>query len=127
MHENAAPFIGDSTVTYRRDGRAVSCNGRPYDTHDRSCDASLHAEHVASICEDCGCCWGCEDDCCAEYTCPNEDCGCSDKPAPTYVIPPGVHPADSICMDCEHSIGAHRDGKGCAECGCPTPPGEGRA
>lgn len=41
------------------------------------------------------------------------------------LLPPGVHPADRICMDCEHSIGAHRDSKGCAECGCPTPPGAG--
>lgn len=59
-------------------------NGRPDNTHDRHChdtpeDAELHREHSAmdAVCANCGCCWGREPDCCAEYTCPNAECGCS--------------------------------------------------
>lgn len=67
-------------------------NGRPIHTHDRLCHstiegARLHREHGDSTCVECGCCWGCVSDCCAEFTCPNADCGCSAKPAPTYVLP----------------------------------------
>lgn len=70
----------------------ASENGRPFTSHDRHLTdghaRELHAEHMASMCPECGCCWCCDDDCCAEYTCSNTNCGCSDKPASTYVIPP---------------------------------------
>lgn len=73
----------------------ASRNGRPLASHERHLDSDFarenHDEHVrlhGALCVGCGCCWCCDDDCCAEYTCPNKDCGCSDKPAPTYVIPP---------------------------------------
>jgi hypothetical protein len=56
-----------------------SRNGRPLRTHERSCSDKDHAEHnkVGATCADCGCCWGCDDDCCAEAFCPNPECGCS--------------------------------------------------
>lgn len=63
-----------------------SANGRPLDSHDRHLDNTfvreLHAEHVrlyGAQCATCGCCWCCDEDCCAEYTCPNPDCGCNAK------------------------------------------------
>lgn len=63
----------------------VSSNGRPLSSHDRHLDSdfarSSHIEHVAidnALCMTCGCCWCCDHDCCAEYVCPNPDCGCSD-------------------------------------------------
>jgi hypothetical protein len=68
-------------VTVEDDG--LSRNGRPLRTHERSCDTELHAEHLTSLCPVCGCCWGCEPECCAEYACPNPDCGChlTNKPS----------------------------------------------
>ena len=69
----------------------ASENGRPMDSHDRHLGSGfareLHAEHMASICPECGCCWCCDDDCCAESICSNTDCGCSDKTPVVLSIP----------------------------------------
>lgn len=57
-----------------------SANGRPLRTHERSCTVDNHYEHTVlynATCAACGCCWGCDDDCCAEAFCPNVECGCS--------------------------------------------------
>lgn len=69
-----APPTEPKTETTQR-----SRNGRPLRTHKRSCSEELHGEHtgMGATCADCGCCWGCDNDCCAETFCPDPECGCS--------------------------------------------------
>lgn len=65
-----------------------SRNGRPLATHERSCTPDDHYDHTVlhdATCVECGCCWGCDDDCCAEAFCANDECGCARR---FRVIPP---------------------------------------
>lgn len=64
----------------KTDSDAASRNGRPLRTHKRSCTDDDHYDHTVlydATCCECGCCWGCDEDCCAEAFCPNAECGCS--------------------------------------------------
>lgn len=84
--ESDAPLVmwDGGAVALTRNGRPVHDQNPPELGGTHPCwqttyAVQLHHEHANSICRECGCCWGCEDDCCAGYevSCPNPDCGCS--------------------------------------------------
>lgn len=79
-------FVGVDEFPRERNGRPIHDQNPPElgGTHPCWRDAEsvqMHYEHaeVGAVCPDCGCCWGCDEDCCAQYetSCPNDDCGCS--------------------------------------------------
>lgn len=77
-------FVGVDEWPRERNGRPVHDQNPPElgGTHPCWRDAEavqMHYDHANSVCRDCGCCRGCDEDCCAQYetSCPNDDCGCS--------------------------------------------------